>query len=617
MMATINKRRSIHYAITIVGVLIFASIVPFIPMHGSRFFYEHLSIISSMISIFTGLLSLVHYYARKKSLYLWVGVSLLGNGLLEIIFAYAFSFFLAPSQLSNFITWSWLLNRLYFSVTLFAAYISCRKYNPTAKDIYAYLFGGLMLIACCSVLLIDLPAVSTRSFLARFLDLISASFFILCLLGFYKDFGQRSSPFPHWIILSLIICGGKQLLIMPFSREIYDSRFIAAFFLRIFSHCLVAFGLISDMFRLYLRANKESGRLIGLQLAVDQVKEYALIMLSPAGNIISWNEGAKHILGYTEEEIYGKNLSIFYEQEDRDAGRPQQVLSDAIKTGHAVDEGWRLRKEGSRFWTSCIITPVYNTNKTLLGFSKILRNLTEQKIVEEDLRKQNVLLAHLNEQLEQFAYIATHDLKEPLRTITNFTQLLIRNCRKNDQQSEKFADFIEKAVERTRKLIDDLRIYSLIDFNKQREATADLNECLQDSLHLLKKKIEDSKTVISYAKMPSVRGSTSQLMYLFMHIIDNAIKYAKPGQTPIISVECKDLKKEYVISIRDNGIGISKQYQNKLFSIFKKLDNREKTDGTGIGLSICRKVVALHGGRIWCNSNRDGSIFYFSLPVIL
>jgi PAS domain S-box-containing protein len=619
-MALEKKRVALYVSVT-AAVVALASLFPHMSIYSNQAFHQNISIMSAMVSLFTGLLAMIRYYAHRVCPYLWIGVAFLGNGIIEFAYAYAFSFypvFQIPTELNNFMIWAGWLGKTYLAIMLLGACYTCRLHAAPPKDIEAYTLGALLLATCLVILFcVKLPAPAFFPMIPRPLEYIPAGIFGIALVGFLHFSDWSKSTFSHWLIVSIVICCCTQSFIIPFSRQVYDTQFMAANVLRVVSHIIVGFGLLAEIFKLYREYEDKTNRLSALRLAVDQIRDYAMFMIDPEGNIITWNKGAEQIKGYKESEAVGKNYSIFYPEKEKRAGKPKKDLEQALTEGHSIDEGWRVRKNGSKFWAYTLITPIYNDMGKLIGFSKITRDLTKHKLLEEELRKQNEMLTYSNEQLTQFAYIATHDLKEPLRTISSFTQLLTRTCKNSDEKSERYAQFIISAVERTRKLIDDLRTYSIISTQNADEQLVDLNNSLADALNLLEKKIRESNTQIITCKLPVVKGSATQLMYLFLHIIDNAIKYAKPGVRPVVEVCCREAGTEYILSIKDNGIGIQKEYSAKLFSIFRKLANREKSEGSGIGLSICKKVITQHGGKIWyTSSSTEGTTFYFSLPMI-
>jgi PAS domain S-box-containing protein len=617
-MTLIKKRIVLYICIFVLSVAISIGLTQ-ATFKSNEAFHEKVTTVSAMISLFAGLLSMIRYYAKRTCPYLWVGLAFVGNGVIECMYSCIYSFpqvFNIPTDISSFMMWGWWFGRMYLATMLLCSYLTCRQPTSPLKEKQAYALAGILVSVCLLILsCIRLPS-PVFTIIPRPFEYLPGILYLLAIIGFFKYFDWRGSAFPHWLICGSILLLSLQIFIIPYSQRTYDARFASCNILKSIAYILVAIGLFSEIFKLYRKYEHETTRLRSLRLAMNQVKDYAMYLLDPNGNIVTSNIGSQTIKGYTEGEIIGKHFSVFYSEKERKDRKPQSELRKAIDEGHLIIEDWRVKKDGTKFWASVIITPIYDKSGTLIGFVKITKDLTEWKIVEEELKKQNESLLNANEQLTQFAYIATHDLKEPLRTISSFSQLLTRACGATNEKATKYAEFIIKSVERIRKLVDDLRIYTIIKSKGLEQTKTDLNVSLMDAMNLLKKKIEDTHAEIKTCKLPSVVGSASQLMYLFLHLIDNAIKYARPGSKPSVEVCCKEVGTEYIISVKDDGVGIPDEYVGKLFSIFRKLDDRRYTDGTGIGLFICKNVIASHGGRIWFKSGENGTTFYFALPMI-
>ena len=222
------------------------------------------------------------------------------------------------------------------------------------------------------------------------------------------------------------------------------------------------------------------------------------------------------------------------------------------------------------------------------------------------------LIIH-NKEMEQFAYISSHDLQEPLRTITNFSTLLNKKYQgKLDKDADEYLGYLLIATGRMQALIKDLLDYSRIGYDRKVEKL-DCNIILNEVLADLDSAVKESGATIRVRKLPVINGY-SDISLLFQNVISNSIKYRKADQPLVIAIDCKEEASEWIFSIRDNGIGIEKEYQDRIFIIFQKLHNKDTYAGTGIGLAHCKKIVELHGGKIWVESEPEiGSTFYFSI----
>ena len=511
------------------------------------------------------------------------------------------------------------------------------------------------------------------------------------------------------------------------------------------------------------------------RLLVETVKDYAIFMLDTKGYITTWNEGAQRIKFYKASEIIGKHFSIFYPEEDIAWDKPAYELKVAIKEGRFEDEGWRIRKDGSRFWANVIITAMFEADGTHVGFSKVTRDLTERRSAEQSLeesaekfrilgesipqmiwttlptgeltytnkrwmeytgymldelsgdkwhkilhpddlpaaihewellvkeqkelnvelrlrRKDGIYRWHLsralpvydiknnlilwvgshtdiedqkaaatnvniineqlaktvkqleyslkalqkeinrrenieaelieknrqleisNNDLEQFAYVASHDLREPLRMIGSYTSLLISRYNLDNPEINEFAGFIQEGVGRMQILINDLLAYSRVGRSDIDFQQVDVSQMLAEAKEALHAEIEATNANITAPKLPVIDGVASLISNLFQNLIGNAIKFRKPDVAPQIHIDFTSTEDEWKFSVKDNGLGIPKEYQSRIFIIFQRLHTRDKYDGTGIGLAICKKIVEFHGGKIWVESEPgQGSTFYFTI----
>lgn len=477
------------------------------------------------------------------------------------------------------------------------------------------------------------------------------------------------------------------------------------------------------------------------KLMVTGIRDYVIYMLSPDGNVVSWNEGAERIKGYKADEIIGKHMSVFYTNEDIIAGVPENNLRMAREKGVYETENEIKKKDGTTFIADAIFTPLYNSKKELRGYVKITRDITERKKAEEMLKKSNErftkifnlnplptyitnaasgkfmfansafekllglknadiigktavelnimpettrdeLRNHINEndgnsrnleisirtangeyrdillssdtieidqetcfvaamiditqrkktekelllkteelgrsntELEQFAYIASHDLQEPLRMINSYVQLLATRYKdKLDQDANDFINFAVDGSNRMRNLINSLLEYSRVNRLKPFE-WLNTDEVLEEVLSDLSAQVKESEATIIHGRLPKIYGDKVLIGLLFQNLIANAIKF-RSDKKPEITIKGEQTGDDYLFSVQDNGIGIAKEYADKIFVIFQRLHSKEKYPGTGIGLAICKKIVERHGGKIYMESEPGkGTTFFFTIKRI-
>lgn len=254
-------------------------------------------------------------------------------------------------------------------------------------------------------------------------------------------------------------------------------------------------------------------------------------------------------------------------------------------------------------------------------FVELYKKNHELKIQGEHLKQLNMQLEQRSldltknvQELEKFAYVASHDLQEPLRTITSYIQLLQKKFdSKLDGEAIEFMDFVVSGSRRMKTLINDLLEYSRINRGEVDLDTVDCNLVLKDVLQNLNNSITDSKAVIEAEELPTIKGNKMQMIQLFQNLIGNSIKF-RSEQTPQIKVKSRKIQGFYLFSIEDNGIGIKKEYSTKIFEIFQRLHSMQHYPGTGIGLAICMKIVQRLGGEIWMESEPGkGSTFFFTI----
>jgi PAS domain S-box-containing protein len=255
------------------------------------------------------------------------------------------------------------------------------------------------------------------------------------------------------------------------------------------------------------------------------------------------------------------------------------------------------------------------TTKLLVTNEQLKREIEERKRAEEALKQKTEALARSNQELEQFAYIASHDLQEPLRMVTNYVQLLARRYKgKLDSNADDFIDFAVDGANRMYSLINDLLAYSRVGTRGKPFEPTNCEMILQKSLNNLKMTMEETGAVVTHDSLPTVMADDLLLGQLFQNLIGNAIKF-RGSEPSRVHISASRNGSGWTFSIRDNGIGIAPEYSERIFVIFQRLHSREEYPGTGIGLAICKKIVEHHGGRIWVESELGkGSTFYFTLP---
>ncbi len=360
-----------------------------------------------------------------------------------------------------------------------------------------------------------------------------------------------------------------------------------------------------------LRESEEKYRTI-LEKIEDAYYEVDL-----AGNLTFFNDSMCRIWGYPREELMGMNDRQYTDKEN--AKKLFQAFNKVYRTGEPRREcDWEIiRKDGTKRYIEASVSLRKDSSDKPIGFRGIIRDITERKQAEEALKEKTEELARSNRELEQFAYVASHDLQEPLRMVTSYVQLLAQRYKgKLDSDAHEFISFAVDGAIRMWKLINDLLTYSRLGTRGKELESADCQTVLNQSLNDLKVAIEENGAVVTHDPLPTVMVDKLQLGQIFQNLIGNAIKF-RGNEPPRIHVSASRNGNMWTFSVRDNGIGIAPEYAERIFIIFQRLHGRNEYDGTGIGLAICKKIVERHGGRIWAESEvGKGATFYFTLPAI-
>lgn len=402
---------------------------------------------------------------------------------------------------------------------------------------------------------------------------------------------------------------------------------------------------------------------VGFELLVQRVKDYAIFMLDPDGHVASWNEGAERIKGYSADEIIGKPLTVFYPDEVVQSGYVRHELEAAKRDGRFEDENWRVRKDGSRFWANVVITAIRDPNGRLLGFAKITRDLTERRKAEQQRRKLAVEqatrraamarteeLAELNarlqaqaielqaalqaakearetaersaeaareayRELDQFSYVASHDLKAPLRGIGNLVEWLQDDLGEQlEGESLEHMRLLQGRVHRMNALIDGILTYSRAGRKHGTPEQVDSGAIIQEVIDLLNPPEQLQIQVPEH--FPTIEAERVPLQQVFINLIGNAIKFTTVVRShPAIRIEWRDVDDGVEFAIADNGPGIEPQFQEKIWGMFQTLKRRDEAEGTGIGLSVVKKIVERRGGKVWLESAPgEGATFRFVWP---
>jgi PAS domain S-box-containing protein len=344
---------------------------------------------------------------------------------------------------------------------------------------------------------------------------------------------------------------------------------------------------------------------------IISISSDAIVSVDEEQRISFFNQGAEQIFGYEADEVLGQPLDLLIPQPLRPGHRAhvEEFAAGPVAARRMGERGQisGLRKNGEVFPADASISKLQVGGKRI--YTAVLRDVTDRVRAEQELARSNA-------ELEQFAYVASHDLQEPLRMVASYTQLLARRYGEQlDDDAREFIGFAVDGVTRMQALINDLLAFSRVGTRGARPEPTQADTVLDRVLANLSHAVEESQALVTREPLPTVTVDATQLGQVFQNLIGNALKFRNPGEPPRVHVSARRGMHEWVFSVADNGIGIAPEFAERIFVLFQRLHSRAEYPGTGIGLAICKKIVERHGGRIWPDSAPgQGTTFHFSIP---
>ena len=343
----------------------------------------------------------------------------------------------------------------------------------------------------------------------------------------------------------------------------------------------------------------------------------AMMVVSQAGEIVLLNVRAEKEFGYSRDELVGQKVKNIIPE-----GFAERIIADGTRSAaealaQQIGTGIELvgrRKDGSEFPIEIMLSPLESADGILV--TAAIRDITERKESDKHLAKTVEELKRSNDDLQQFAYVSSHDLQEPLRMVSSYTQLLAKRYEgRLDSDADEFISFAVDGCNRMQGLIQDLLAYSRAGTNERKLREVPSENALQKALINLRAAIKQSGAVVTHDALPAVTTDEAQLTQVFQNLVGNAIKYRRAEDPRVHVSAARDDGNGWTFSVRDNGLGIDPQYFERIFILFQRLHGRDEFEGTGIGLAVCKRIVERMGGRIWVESQPEkGSTFYFALP---
>jgi PAS domain S-box-containing protein len=362
------------------------------------------------------------------------------------------------------------------------------------------------------------------------------------------------------------------------------------------------------------------GREEQFRLLIEGAMDYAIFLIDAEGRIASWNPGAERILGYRQEEIVGQPFARIFTAEDIEAGEPAQELQTARMSGRSEDERWQVRKDGGRFWAHGVLTALHDDQGNFRGFAKVLRDRTDIKELQETLRHRAEALSESDERKNQFLAVMAHELRNPLAPILNSLQV-IRQLGKGNPALDQPLRVIERQVRHIQRLVEDVLDVVRVGTGKLqlRKERVELAGIIRQAVETTRPLVEARKHQFSVS-LPSapvwLEGDPTRLVQVLVNLLTNAAKYTDEGGQIWLTADLEG--NEVVVRVRDSGIGIPADVMPHIFDLFTQGDysRRHAQGGVGIGLTLVRNLVQLHGGTIQARSEGPGkgSEFIVRLP---
>jgi PAS domain S-box-containing protein len=588
-----------------------------------------MEVIATVLALLVGVMALVRFYSKKDNTILFIGAGFLGTAFLDgyhaLVTSTAFAPYL-PSDLPALIPWSWVASRFFLSLLIFLSWFVWRweKASGDRRIVQETHVYGLVAILTVLSFLFFAFAPLARAYYPEYMfgrpeEFVPGALFLVALIGYYRKGAWRHDIMEHWLMLALIVSVISQLAFMSLSFELFDFEFDMAHTLKKTTYVLVLTGLLFSMYATFKNAEEAASK---VQLAVDKhlraevdarrsaenLKSIfdavpdGIITTDKNGLINAFNPGAERLFGYDSEEVLGQNVKALMPQ---DVAYYHDDHMAKYRRGQGVTAIGRrremtgLRKDGTTF-------PIDLTINNSRGDSDeeavtgIVRDITSQKLAADELAQYVEELAKSNEELEQFAYVASHDLKAPLRGIDNLAGFIREDL--GDSAPEGVdANFtlLQNRIKRMERLLDDLLEYSRAGRSGAESVSVDLNQEITDVVALLG--LADGFEVDVNCPRIELNVARAPIHQVLMNIIGNAVKH-HDCDTGTVSVDVSEDSDSVTISIADDGPGIPEEFHERVFKMFQTLKPRDELEGSGMGLAVVKKVIESVGGSISIHS---------------
>lgn len=611
--------------------IILLSVYPLIDdssYRGSSDFHATIEMVGACFAIIAGLALIVHFYSFGDRLYLLIGLAFFINGV-EDFFHGLLSFRhvqhwtgLPESSLEQFIPMTFVTGRILLGVFLLMAPMISRRLGKSEDPKKETIWTATISIIVLALFIIMAFKIALPDFIhpdkkiSRPWDFISALILFAALGVFGAEYHRSREMLLWWITLSIAVNAIGQLM-MSFSGELYDGFFdiaheykVLGYVIPLLGFSLYQFVIISERQQIEDELRRSTGEL-------DQIFNNSpdgIRVIDRHFNIIRANDTFALMVGLDKEEISRRKCyDVFSSELCRSPNCPMNRI--LAGEGRIEEEVEKVRRD--RRTLPCVLTaiPFRDPDGKVVGIVEDINDITERMKAERKLKRIMSELVRSNNELEQFAYIASHDLQEPLRMVSSYVQLLsMRYKGQLDSDADDFISFAVDGAMRMQELINDLLQFARVSTKGKTLKKVDLNNVMTKVLTDMRTAIDESGARITYDELPEVNADDVQMGQVFRNLIGNAIKFSGTRR-PLIEISVEKQRNNWIMTFSDNGIGIDPEYQDRIFIIFQRLHGIDEFEGTGIGLALTKKIIERHGGRIWVESiPGEGSSFFITLP---
>lgn len=601
--------------------------------HSGQELHTIMETTATLVAGFVGLLALIRYFAQRDIDILMLSAAFFGATAMNTFHLLGtslhFSHFIGADW-QDLVPWSWMAERMYLGLYLLAAgdtlwALRNPELHVTRLKKRAVLASIFLVLACLSYFTI-IPSGNIYiqdHLIGRPLEIFPALFFLLAFVAYYRLGDWRNGGLDFWLLQSIAVAFMAQLSMM-FAHQNFDAAFDASHILKVFSTTLLLYGLSREIYNLYRTEEKTLGRLTQNELLLAEAQEIAHIgnwEWNIVNNEIYWSDELYRIFGRDRGgfDISFENYTSLIHEEDRD--EVKELIQKCFEHGQPYEITHRtVPKDGQSRWLHSRGKATRDEEGKIVRLSGTSQDVTEIRKTQQHLEIYAKELERSNVELERFAYVASHDMKEPLRKIQAFgDRLAERYSTVLDENGKDYIRRMQDAASRMYSLIEDMLTFSRIETRSSAWELTDLQLLVDNTLRNLDLQIQECNAKIKSDPLPVIQGHPWQLEMLLHNLIGNALKYRSIDRTPEIEIRVvpDSPEKDWVeISIQDNGIGFHMDHADQIFEPFERLHTHKDYPGTGVGLSICRKVVDRHNGRIFARGHKNGgACFTIQLPV--